>query len=168
MAITLPQQDLNMDELSMGLLEVNKTSQEPGEGVQRYQIIRVIRLGPTGKYEPHNFERKMGKAESFTTDQFWVTGGVMTLTNGEVVAIPAQIPYSLIKHYEPLHRVGKLLDIAEERHNAPTMEDMLDLRPRNYIDEYINSLEDRLKIRARRSTFGPMFVRQFSDTGLDR
>ena len=168
MAIELIGQELNLDEYSMGLLEVNMTSSVPGEGVQRHQIIRVIRWDSQGKACPHNFVRKMGKAEDFTAEQFWIAGGVMTLKNGEIVMIPIKIPYDDIRHYNPLHSVGELLDRAERQRDMPNMQEIFDIQPENYMDMYINEMEDRLRISRRQSVFGPMFVRQFSDTGLDR
>ncbi len=94
------------DEPCYGLYELNY--QSPGsKGFHRYQIIQVLRGDRILEYR-----KDLGKAKKFKgVDQFRIPGGVKT-PEGNVKIV---------------HKVGELIDIAQELRHGKTLFDKLDL-----------------------------------------
>ena len=124
---------ISYDEPALSLWEGNL--QSPGSrGWHRYQIIRVIRHD-----RPAEYREDLGLADSFVAEQFYVCGGTIRLINGEIVAVPVEIPYWAIDTIEIFHTVGELRDIADWHRMQPPFGAQVE--PLGLVDGYENLVE---------------------------
>lgn len=90
------------DEPCFGLAEVNRVTTIPGAGVRRFQVIEVVRGDQVWTYE-----RDMGPAKSFKTEEFVFPGHVRLGTG----------------RYEVIETVARLQSAADEfraKYDKPT------------------------------------------------
>ncbi|KKN07620.1 hypothetical protein LCGC14_1065050 [marine sediment metagenome] len=109
---------------------------------------------------PATYEWSMGPREMYRRAPLFLYTGITHLKNGERVACDENIPWEQVRRYEPLYRVGDVMDLADEKRAEEPNEDLLPL-PRDLIQEYVDRAEEIAKWRSYRSTFGPglMLVR---------
>ena len=90
------------NEPCFGLSEVNRVTKVAGAGVRRFQIVQVIRDDQLWEYQ-----RDMGPADSFKSEEFVIPGHV-PLSNG---------------HFDVIETVGRLQGAADEwraKYDKPT------------------------------------------------
>ena len=87
-----------LDEPCLGLYEMNLQAPD-SSGFRRYQIIYVMRGD-----KPAEMRKDMGKAKSFTANQFRIPGGAKDEVTGR---------------YYIEHTVGELIDIANHMRGNP-------------------------------------------------
>lgn len=113
MEVTLGTDFIRLDEPCYGLFELN--FQSPGSrGFHRYQIIQVIRNDRIAE-----FRKDLGASKKFKgIDQFRIPGGFKS--NGTVHIV---------------HKVGELIDIANEMRHRRSLFDKMELVGVNKIKE---------------------------------
>ncbi len=114
MAIALGTTYVLKDEPCLGVFELNYQSPD-SKGFHRYQIIQVARGDNILEYR-----KDLGKAKQYKgVDQFRIPGGVKR-PNGKIQIV---------------HKVGELLDIAQQLRHGKKLFDKLDLVGVNKIRE---------------------------------
>ena len=99
---------VNFDEPCLSLWEGNLSSDIPGYGWRRWQIIRVMRNDRIAEYR-----EDMGSSLGFTATGIYLPGGLIVLNDGTEETIPLDIPYDQIRRIEIQATVGRLIDAAD-------------------------------------------------------
>ena len=128
-------QAVNMDEPCFGLVE--RILQSPGfRGFRRYRLIFVIRNDAVAE-----FRQDLGPAKKFKALEFYIPGGVIQEQTGRI---------------EIEHRVGELVEIAENLHIKPVELPDMCYSTSDLLNRYHDYRENRRKWREGISTFGPL------------
>jgi hypothetical protein len=137
------------DEKCLWLKEEDRLAPPTFQKWHRFQQIRVMR----GDW-PSTYEWDMGPRSMYRRAALFVPTGIAHLKNGDRVASDENVPWEQVRRYEPLYRVGNVMDIADELRAEAPNEDLLP-PPRDLIQEYVDRAEEIEKWRTYRSTFGP-------------
>jgi len=144
-----PALTITKDEKCLWLKETDRLAPPNFQKWHRFQEIRVMRGD-----RPATFTWDMGPREIYNRAALFVPTGITHTHNGDRLASDEGIPWEQVQRYEPLYRVGDVMDIADELRVEAPDEDLLP-PPRDLIQEYVNRAEEIERWRTYRSTFGP-------------
>jgi len=150
MAIILesPALTVTKDEKCLWLKEEDRPTAD-FRGWHRFQEIRVMRGD-----RPATFAWDMGDRGLYNRAALFVPTGIVHMKNGDRLACDENVPWEQVRRYEPLYRLGDVMDMADELRLEAPNEDLLP-PPMDLIQGYVDRAEEIRKWRKYRSTFGP-------------
>lgn len=144
-----PALTITKDEKCLWLKETDRLAPPTFQNWHRYQEIRVMRGD-----RPTTFTWDMGPRDIYNRAALFVPTGITHLHNGDRLASDEGIPWEQVLRYEPLYRVGEVMDLADELRIEAPDEDLLPACI-DLIKGYVDRAEEIERWRTYRSTFGP-------------
>lgn len=143
---------ISKDEWALSLYEFIRPAAD-FKSKRRIQEIRVMRAD-----RPTVFSWDMGDRDLYNRGAIYIPAGIIHTRDGAKCIAPMKIPHAWVRRYEPLKRVGELMDIADEKRAEALPEEAFERMNAPVINPHAawhDKWDEVMRWRAHRSSFGP-------------